>query len=309
MRDGSQRVVYTALGGNLAIACSKLVAYTVSGSSAMLTEAVHSLVDSIDQLLLLVGQARARKARDRSHPLGYGMETYFWSFVVAVMVLLAGAVASIYQGVHRLLAPEAVTSPALNLTVLAIAAAFESSSFVVGFREYKRVVRGRDTPLWDFILLSKDPSLFATLLEDAAALVGIGLAALGVIASAWMGLRWADGLASAAIGGLLLAVATVLANETRSLIAGEAVAPAVLAALQRALAAERRISKLYDIATLHLGPRVILVALTLSFESQMEVGELRGAVRDITAALKAIDDRIMYVYVRPPEETAAKPAP
>ena len=302
MSDGSTRVIYTALGGNLAIAVAKLGAYGLSGSSAMLTEAIHSLVDSIDQILLLIGRSRARKQRDRSHPLGYGMETYFWSFIVAVMVMLAGGVASIYQGVHRLGASEGVASPTVSLVVLAIAAVFEGSSFAVGFREYKRIVRGRNTPLWTFIRLSKDPGLYATLVEDFSALIGIGLAALAVVASAVFGVHWADAAASIAIGLLLLTVSVVLANETRSLIAGEAVAPPVLANLQHTLAGDRRIVAVHEIATLHLGPQVIMVALTMSFVPEMQVRELRAALRDITHALKAVDERITYVYVRPHDE-------
>jgi cation diffusion facilitator family transporter len=302
MKSESTRVIYVALGGNLAIAVAKLGAYGLSGSSAMLTEAIHSFIDSVDQILLLIAQTRARKQRDRSHPLGYGMETYFWSFIVAVMVMLAGGVASIYQGVHRLNGSEPVASPFLSLVVLAIAAAFEGSSFAVAFREYKRIVRGRETPLWTFIRLSKDPSLYATLLEDFSALIGIGLAAVSVVASTMLGIRWADGAASIAIGVLLLTVSIVLANETRSLIAGEAVAPPVLAALQRALAAERRIETVHEIATLHLGPQVIMVALTMTFVPEMQVRELREALHDITASLKAVDERVSYVYVRPHEE-------
>jgi cation diffusion facilitator family transporter len=302
MDQGSTRVIYAALTGNLAIAVAKLGAYSISGSSAMLTEAIHSFVDSVDQILLLVAQARARKQRDRTHPLGYGMETYFWSFIVAVMVMLAGGVASIYQGMHRLRVSEAVESPTISLTVLAIAAAFEGWSFAVGFREYKRVVRGRKTPLWTFIRRSKDPALYATLLEDSSALIGIGVAAVAVIASAVFGVHWADGAASIAIGLLLLTVSVVLANETRSLIAGEAVAPPVLDTLQGALAADRRIVAVHELATLHLGPHVIMVALTLSFAPEMHVRDLRAALHDITQALKFVDERIAYVYVRPPEE-------
>src|SRR5712671_4156202 len=142
--DGSTRVVYAALAGNVAIAVAKLAAYGISRSSAMLTEAIHSLVDSTDQVLLLIGQSRGRRPADAGHPLGHGMETYFWSLIVAVMVLLLGGGASLYQGVRHLLAPEPIESAVLNFAVLGIAAVFEGSTLAVGFREYKRVVRGRD---------------------------------------------------------------------------------------------------------------------------------------------------------------------
>jgi cation diffusion facilitator family transporter len=301
--DGSTRVVYAALAGNLAIAAAKFVAYGISGSSAMLTEAIHSLVDSTDQVLLLIGQSRGGRPPHPDHPLGHGMETYFWSFIVAVMVLLLGGGASLYQGVHRIIRPEMVQSPAISFTVLAVAAVFEGSTLAVGFREFKRVVRGRDVPLWRFIQASKDPSLYASLLEDSAALVGIAIAAIGVLGSAVFHLRWADGAASIAIGGLLTAVAFVLANETRSLIAGEAVAPPVMEEITRRLSADTRIERVVDVATLHLGPKSVLVALTLSFTSEMTLTELRRAIRELTAALKQADARIAYVYVRPaPDE-------
>jgi cation diffusion facilitator family transporter len=303
--DGSARVVYAALAGNVAIAAAKFAAYGLSRSSAMLTEAIHSLVDSVDQILLLIGQARGRRPPDADHPLGHGMESYFWSFIVAVMVLLLGGGASLYQGVRHVLAPEPIQSPAISFAVLAIAAVFEGSTLAVGLREFKRVVRGRDVRLWTFIHISKDPSLYASLLEDSAALVGIAIAALGVLGSAVFDVRWADGAASIAIGGLLTAVAFVLANETRSLIAGEAVAPPVMVEIKQLLSAEPRIERVVDVATLHLGPKAILVALTLSFTSDMTLTDLRRAIRELTAALKQTDPRIAYVYVRPAPEGEA----
>jgi cation diffusion facilitator family transporter len=230
----------------------------------MLTEAIHSLVDTGDQALLLVGHKRGARPPDARHPLGHGMETYFWSFIVALMVFLLGGVLSVYEGVRQILEPEPVVSPWISLGVLAIAATFEGTSFRIAYREYRRVVRGRPTRLWDFIKASKDPALFSVLLEDSAALIGIGTAAIGVVAATFFQVTWADGIASIAIGLLLASVAFVLANETRSLIAGEAVAPIVMERLQKALARIGCITSLDEVATLHLGPGAILVALTLS---------------------------------------------
>lgn len=299
MAQGSTRVVLAALAGNGAIALAKFAAAWLSGSTAMLTEAVHSLVDTGDQFLLLAGQARGRKPPDESHPLGYGMETYFWSFIVALMVFVLGGVFSIWQGVRHILHPEPVVSPWISLGVLAVAAVFEGASFRVGYREFRSVVRGRPVGFWTFIKASKDPSLVSVLLEDSAALIGIGVAALGVVAATWLHIPWADGAASVAIGLLLAGVAFVLGNETRSLIAGEAVAEPVLAQLKATLDAIDCITELQQIATLHLGPSEILVALTLSFRPQSTTESLNAAIRELTDCLKAADGRVAYVYVRP----------
>jgi cation diffusion facilitator family transporter len=302
MADGSRRAVLAALAGNGAVALAKFAAAYLSGSTAMLTEAIHSLVDSLDEVLLLIGQARGARAGDATHPLGYGMETYFWSFVVALMVFLLGGVLSIYEGVRHILKPEPVISPWVSLGVLAAAAVFESLSFRVGYSEFRRVMRGRRIGLWAFIKGSKDAGLVSVLLEDAAALIGIGLAAAGVVGSTFLRIPWADGAASVAIGVLLACVAFVLANETRSLIAGEAVAPVVMERLEETLARVDCITELKEIATLHLGPGSILVALTLAFRPKSTTEMLDTAVLEITRCLQATDGRVAYVYVRPAKE-------
>jgi divalent metal cation (Fe/Co/Zn/Cd) transporter len=191
-----------------------------------------------------------------------------------------------------------VLSPWLSLGVLAVAAVFEGFSFRVGYREYKRVVHGRPVRIWEFIRGSKDPSLVSVLLEDSAALIGIVLAAVGVAASSLLHIAWADGAASIAIGLLLTGVAFVLANETRSLIAGESVAPIVMDRLKETLAAIDCITRLDEIATLHLGPGSILVALTLSFRPNSTTALIDDAIVEITKCLQATDERVAYVYVR-----------
>jgi cation diffusion facilitator family transporter len=305
MADGSTKVVLAALAGNLAIAVAKFAAFAASGSSAMLTEAIHSLVDTADQLLLLVGEKRSRLAPDAGHPLGHGGEAYFWSFIVALMVFLVGGLLSIWAGVRHLRHPQAVGSPWLSFAVLVAAAVFDGLSFLVGYREYRRVVRGRKIDgrrvnLLRFIRISKDPNLFATLLEDGAGLAGVALAGAGVLGAAVLGLAWADGAASIAIGLLLVGVALVMANETRSLIAGEGVAQPVLEEMEKVLAADDRIAWVEDISTRHLGPQEVMVALTLAFRPAMTAAAIDGAVREITAALKKAEPRVARVYVRPP---------
>ena len=308
MAKGSRRVVLAALAGNGAIALAKFVAAGLSGSTAMLTEAIHSLVDTGDQILLLVGQSRAARPSDPSHPLGYGMEAYFWSFIVALMVFLLGGVLSVYEGVRHILNPAPVISPWISLGVLAVAAVFEGASFRIGYREYRRVVRGGPIRFWAFIRGSKDVSLVSVLLEDSAALIGIGLAAAGVVAASFFHLAWADGAASVAIGLLLAGVAFVLANETRSLIAGEAVAPIVMERLKDTLAHIDCITELEEIATLHLGPGAILVALTLALRAGSTTEAVDTAIFEITRCLQETDGRIAYVYVRPARRAAPAPA-
>jgi cation diffusion facilitator family transporter len=296
---GSTRAVVAALAGDGGVAIAKFAAAAISGSTAMLTEAIHSLVDTSNQVVLLVGQKRSEKAADATHPLGYGMEAYFWSFVVALMIFLLGGVLSVYEGVLRILHPTPVTSTGISLAVLAIAAAFEATAFWVGYREYKRVVRGRPIRLWAFIKGSKDPNLVSVLLENYAALIGIGLAAAGVIATSFLHIAWADGAASVAIGLLLACIAFVLANETRSLIAGEAVAPMVMERLKGILDRVDCITNVEEIVTLHLGPGKILVALTISFRRDAIADRLTSAIQEITRGLQSADERIAYVYVRP----------
>lgn len=301
MPDASTKVVYAALTGNVLVALSKFAAAQLSGSSAMFTEAIHSGADTVNQVLLLVGTRRSKARPNARHAFGYGMEIYFWTFVVAVVVLLAGGVASIWQGVRHVVSPEPIESPLVSMGVLAVSALFEASSLTVAYREYKRLVhgrtyRGRPVGVWRFIKLSKDPNLYESLLEDAAALVGIAFAAIGVTASVWLHLPWADGVASIAIGLLLIANSLVLAEATRSLIAGESVTPSVLAAIQRGLKENADLPAVADIKTLHLGPRTILVTLTLSKERLAKNPELALILEEMERRVRSADPRVRFVY-------------
>ncbi len=300
MAEGSKRVVLAALVGNLAIAMIKLVAWAFTRSSAMLTEGVHSLVDSGDQVLLLIGQARGAKPPDESHPLGYGMETYFWSFIVALMVFLLGGAVSIVEGVLKLIHPEPMTRPWINYVVLGASAVFEGASFMTAYREYRRVVRGRDVRLFRFLQLSKDPNVFATLLEDGAAMLGLAIAAIGVSLSG-LGVPWGDGAASILIGLLLVVVAGFLANETRSLIAGEAAADPVVQQVRKEICADPRVTSLDEVLSLHLGPNTILIAATVMFRSDLSGDEIQAAARELTRNIARADERISRVFLKPSE--------
>jgi cation diffusion facilitator family transporter len=300
-QGGTRRVVLFALAGNIAVAALKFVASALSGSTALLTEAIHSLVDTTDQGLMLIGLARAKRPPDESHPFGYGMETYFWGFIVALMVFFASGCVAVGEGVERLLNPGDVTRPWLNLGVIAASAVFEVLSFRPGYKEYRRMVRGRDVPLWKFVVLSKDPNLFATLLEDVGAMIGLGIAALGVIGSAWLGLDWADGVASVAIGVLLVLTAVFMANETRSLIAGEAAAPAIVEGARAAVRQAGVAGELKALRTLHLGPDKILAALSWTFPQGLPREAAAEGLETLVAALRGSDPRITEVLLTPAE--------
>ena len=289
--QGSRRVVLAALAGNLAIAVTKFAAYGLTRSSAMLTEGVHSLVDTADQLLLLVGQSRAARPANARHPFGYGMETYFWSFIVALMIFLVGGVAAIWQGTEKILHPTPITWPLVSLGVLVASALFEGLSFRTAYREFRAIVRGRDVRLATFLRASKDPNVFATLLEDGAALIGLAIAAAGIAAAAFAHITWADGAASILIGLLLVTIALFLANETRSLIAGEAAAPPIQAAVRQALKRSALAKEVLRMRTLHLGPQTILVALCLKPGSRRATADLEG----LTGCVRAADPRISEV--------------
>jgi cation diffusion facilitator family transporter len=307
-KNSSRLVIYAALAGNLAIAATKLVAFLLTGSSAMLTEAIHSSVDTGNQGLLLWGLARARKPPSVTHPFGYGMELYFWSFVVALLIFALGGAFSIYEGLHKIQNPEPIDRAWINFLVIGIAILFEGGSFLIAWREFK-TVRG-DIPFFRALKGSKDPSIFAVLLEDGAALAGLAIAALGVAGSSLLGLAWADGAASVAIGVLLVLVAIFLANETRSLLTGEAASPRIVDAVRTMLAADPRVDTVAEVLSMHFGPQEILLGVTLDFRDDLKATEIEAAGDDFAVRIRDIDKRITRVFVRSgrTREAYARPA-
>lgn len=302
MADRSLRVVYAALIGNMLVAVTKYGAAAVSGSSSMLTEAVHSTTDTINQLLLLFGNRRSRAPPDRSHDFGYGMEIYYWTFVVAMMVLVAGGVVSVYTGWSHLVDREPIAKPLVSFAVLALSAVFEGASFAIGYREYKRVaashvIPGWDVSVWTFIKLSKDPNLYESLLEDGAALIGIAIAAAGIAGSAIFGLLWADGAASIAIGAMLIANSFVILGATQSLMGGEAVAPPLRRDIDRAIGECCGDIEVSGVKTLHLGPRTIMVVLSIADAGPATSQVVRDQLWRLRKQLKRVDGRIRYVMV------------
>lgn len=297
MTGDSKLAIYAALGGNLAIAVTKFTAFAFTRSTAMLTEAIHSTVDTGNQALLLFGMARAARKPSESHPFGYGMELYFWAFVVALLIFMAGGAVSIYEGASKLMHPDVITRAWINYLVLGMAIAFEGTSFAVAYREFRK--DNRRNSLLRSMRLSKDPSIFAVLLEDGAALAGLVLALIGVALSDLGGVLWADGAASIGIGALLVLIAIFLAYETRSLLTGEAASPETRKRIREILLADVRVLSAPEILTLHLGPTEVLAAITIDFDDDLPGGEVENAARELSNKIIGELPLVTRVFLRP----------
>jgi cation diffusion facilitator family transporter len=307
MADGSTISVVGALVGNMAVAAVKFAAFLISGSSAMLTEAIHSLVDTLNQVLLLFGLRQSRRPADPDHPFGHGMEYYFWTFVVALLIFAIGGALGVYEGLHKFAHPGRVTHAWLNLGVIAVSAVIEIASLYVSLkaaRDSQSPVLRRIIPklnVWELMHQSKDPSIYETVAENAAAVLGLVFATFGVIGSAWLGWAHADAIASIAIGVLLVGVAVFLAKETRSLLTGETASEPVLAEIRRIFDGDNRIREVCEIQSMHLGPQDILVAATLDFRDDLTAPQLEQAADELTGQLKKAEPRITRVFIRPGE--------
>jgi cation diffusion facilitator family transporter len=301
----SKRSIYAALAGNVAVGAVKVAAFFLGGSSAMLVEAIHSLIDTLNQGLLLFGIYRGSRPADARHPFGYGLEAYFWTFVVALLILSAGGLASIWAGVQRLRHPEPVADAGLSLIVIVLCLAFEIVSLVVSLREAERgrpaLSRKRfpRVSLRQSIHFSADPAVFEVLAEDAASILGLLIAAVGVAGSAWLGWPEADGIAAIAIGLLLIALAGVVIAETQSLLTAEAALPSIVDAARAILGKDARVATVCELLSMHLGPHEILMAATVDFCDDLTGPQLEEAVDQLTDRLQSADPRITRLFIRP----------
>jgi cation diffusion facilitator family transporter len=293
----SKRAIYAALFANLAIAVTKLAAAVYSGSSAMLSEGVHSLVDTSNELLLLYGMRRAAARRTREHPFGHGRELYFWSFIVALLVFALGAGVSIYEGVRHFRNPEPNRQHLVTYVVLGFAAIFDGYSFVVAIRQFNRI-RG-DKPLLRAIQRSKDPTTFAVVLEDGAALVGIALAFLGVLTAQLFDNPRFDSVASVGIGLVLALTALLMARECKALLIGESADPELEAAILELVGDDPAVAKANGVITLHLAPQEVVAALSVAFQNQLSALEIEACVARLEARLRAAHPQITLLFVKP----------
>lgn len=303
MKADNNRVLLIALGANVGIAVAKFVAAAITGSSAMLTEGVHSLVDSTNQLLLMYGQKRAAKPADAKHPGGYGRELYFWSFVVALLVFALGAGVSVYEGVLHFMEPEPAVSPLIAYGVLTIAFALEGGSTVAAFREFN-AARGAQSWL-QALISTKDATTVIVLLENGAAMAGILIAGLGLALSQLTGDPRFDGIASVLIGVLLAVVAIFLAREAKGLLIGEAADPDLIAGIRRA-ATREGIMGVGEIMTIHNAPTQIVAAVNVDFDNRLSAGDVERIIDAIERDLQSEFPSIHRVYVRPHEDAGMK---
>ncbi len=298
MNSGHQKVVLAAMSGNAVITAAKTVAALVSGSAAMLAESVHSLADTANQALLLLGAHLGKQSDPVRYPLGRATEVYFWAFVVAMMLFLLGGVFAVYEGVHKLLVPpEKPATVLLPLIVLGISVVCESASFAVAFREFRK--QRSDRPFREALFAGKDPTVPIVLLEDSGALLGLALALAAVVTTWLTGSHLPDALGSIAIGVLLCTIGFLLARDTKSLLIGEG---ATAEDRQQALAAiqgSSGVEAVTQMLTYHLGPDTVLLALKVRFAPDLSVAEVEQAVDDLEARVRARVPIMKRIFVEP----------
>ncbi|OTG80643.1 cation diffusion facilitator family transporter [Acinetobacter sp. ANC 4648] len=297
MSDSNKIVIYAALLGNLAIALVKFIAAYLTNSSAMFSEAVHSVVDTLNELLLLYGLRKSQQAADYQHPFGYGRELYFWAFIVALLVFALGAVVSIYQGVQHIRQPEATLSPTLNYMVLGFALFCEGGSWLVALKSFKKS-KGK-MGYFEAFRRSKDPTTFTVLFEDSAALIGLLIALLGIYLSHALNMPVLDGVASLLIGVVLAISALLLGQETKGLLLGETADPQLR---QNALAIAQNdpaVLSANGILTEQMGAHQVIASLSLEFKDNLTSDDIELCVNRLESEIKAIHPEIVALFIKP----------
>lgn len=295
MSHASRKVIYAALAGNTLIAITKFIAAALTGSSAMLSEGIHSVVDTGNQGLLLHGLNRAKRPPSEDFPFGHGKEIYFWSFVVAILIFAVGAGVSIYEGIKHMLHPEPILTPIINYIVLGLAMIFEGVAWTVALKEFAKV-KGQMGYV-GAVRRGKDPTMFVVLFEDSAALLGLGVAFVGILLSELTGIAWFDGLASVIIGLILGGTAIWLAYETKGLLIGEAAEPDVVLGIRKLAASSKNVTKVNEVLTMHMGPEFVLVNISVDFRDDLETGEVERAIADLDRTVKASYPPVKRVFI------------
>jgi cation diffusion facilitator family transporter len=295
MASGSTRVIIAALIGNTLIAITKFTAAFITGSSAMLSEGIHSMVDTGNQVLLLHGIKQAKKPADMNFPFGHGKEIYFWSFIVAILIFALGGGISIYEGIQHLRHPEPITNPVINYVVLGLAMLFEGAAWYFAFREFTSI-KGKRGYI-EAVQRGKDPSIFVVLFEDSAAMLGLLVAFCGIAVSQWTGLFFFDGAASVIIGMILIATAIWLAYETKGLLIGESASRYVIDGIRSILKAHASTNYVNEVLTMHMGPDFVLANISVDFQDHLTAEEIEIAVAEMDMRIKKKYPQIKRIFI------------
>ncbi len=301
---GSRTVVLAAFAGNALIAATKFAAAAYTGSSAMLSEAVHSLVDTGNQVLLLYGLKRAERPADARHPFGYGREVYFYAFVVAILIFGLGAGVSLYEGIKTLRHPEPVTNILINFVVLGLALIFEAGAWWIAFRAL-REAKGDESWL-AAVRQSKDPALFTVLFEDSAAVAGLLVAAAGIGLAAHLEMPMLDGVASIGIGLILALTAIFLAYECKGLLTGEAGRPELIEAVGHLALEHKHVLAVNELLTMHMGPADVLLTMSLDVRDHLPAGQVEGIISALELEIKLWYPEITRVFIEIQSGEAAR---
>lgn len=291
----SKKAIYAAIGGNLAIAVIKFTAATFTGSSAMLSEGIHSLVDTGNGGLLLLGIKKSQGPPDALHPFGHGKELYFWTLIVAVLIFGVGGGVSAYEGILHLLNPSELKNVTWSYAVLGLSLIFEWFSLSVAWKQFQEHTQGRG--IWESIQASKDPTTFTVLFEDAAAMLGLLAALAGVFLSHQLDNPLFDGMASIVIGVILAAVALLLIYESKGLLVGEGVDPKILEKLNAMVKAAPEVEGIGQLVTMHFGPQSVLLAIELRFRPDQGAGEIASTVANLKKKIRESRPEIKHIFI------------
>ncbi|WP_180167885.1 MULTISPECIES: cation diffusion facilitator family transporter [Acinetobacter] len=295
--ESNKIVVYAALFGNLAIALVKFVAAYITNSSAMLSEAIHSVVDTLNEILLLYGMKKAEQRPDALHPFGYGRELYFWAFIVALMVFALGAIVSIYQGIQHIIHPEEMQDPMINYVVLGIAILCEGFSWFVALKTFRKM-KGK-MGYFEAFRRSKDPTTFTVLFEDTAALIGLFIALTGIFLAHQLNIPELDGAASILIGVVLAVSAWLLARETKGLLLGETADPRLRENVLNIAQQDTAVYSANGVLTEQMGAHQVIASLSLEFKDDLTSDEIEACVNRIEAQIKQLHPEIITLFVKP----------
>ena len=306
MSGSAKKTIYAAMAANFAIAVIKFIAASFTGSSAMLSEGIHSVVDTGNELLLLLGIRLSKKPADDSHPFGYGQELYFWTLIVALFIFSIGGGMSIYEGIDHLRNPEPLTDPRWNYAVLGLAVIFEGYSWNIALQQF--LASKNEDSLWTAIRASKDPIVFTVLFEDTAALVGLLVAFIGVFSGHLLGNVYLDGVASIVIGVILCGVAILLASESKGLLIGEGATAETVASIREITNSDPAVDKVVKVLTLHFGPQEILLNLEIKFVQDLATEELAIAVERLENSISSQHLEIQNIFIEAKSIAAKRPA-